>query len=59
MIIKVRVSTEYEIDVSDFDPAWVDIDGYAIDCAKMCMAEDLDSNCFSTEDFTYKIIEQE
>ena len=59
MTIKVRVSTEYEIDVSDFDPKWVDIEGYAIDCAKQCVAGDLDCTCFRPEDFAYEIVGKE
>ena len=55
MIMKVNISTEYEVDVSDFNPEWVDINGYAIDCAKQCFAQDMNDDVFSDDDFTYTL----
>jgi hypothetical protein len=59
MVIKVRVSTEYEIDVSHLDPKWVDIEGFAIDMTKQCVSEDIDSNFLDANDLTYEIVGKE
>lgn len=59
MIIKVRVSTEYEIDVSHLDPKFVDIEGFAVDMTKQCISEDIDTRILDANDLTYEIVGKE
>ena len=48
--IDVRVTYDFRVDISDFDPEHVDIDGLAIDLTK----REIDT--LNSEDFNYKII---
>ncbi len=47
-----------EVDVEDFDPADVDLDGLALDSAKRDM-QDIIDNDLDADDFDYKIIKRE
>ena len=47
-----------EVDVEDFDPADVDLDGLALDNAKRDM-QDIIDNDLDADDFDYKIIKRE
>lgn len=47
-----------EVDVEDFDPADVDLDGLALDSAKRDM-QDIIDNGLDADDFDYKIIKRE
>jgi hypothetical protein len=53
--MRVIVSLEYDVDVEDLDPVFVDIEGFAKDEAKRMFEDDLKNNAFETEDFDYNI----
>jgi hypothetical protein len=53
--MRVIVSLEYDVDVEDLDPKFVDIEGFAKDEAKRMLEDDLKNNAFEAEDFDYNI----
>ena len=55
--ITVKVSYEYEIDISMLDPKFVDINGFAIEYAQRCMTSDLKDRIITAADFDYEIVE--
>lgn len=50
--IDVRVTYDFRVDISDFDPEHVDIDGLAIDLTK----REIDT--LNSEDFNYRILKR-
>ena len=53
--MRVIVSLEYDVDVEDLDPIFIDIEGFAKDEAKRMFEDDLKNNTFEAEDFDYTI----
>jgi hypothetical protein len=53
--MRVIVSLEYDVDVEDLDPVFVDIKGFAKDEAKRMFEDDLKNNAFEAEDFDYTV----
>lgn len=53
----VRAVWEFDADVEDFDPEFVNITGLAKDSAKRELQYVLDKNELCAEDFTYEVEE--
>lgn len=54
--MKVRVSWEFDVDVEDLDPKFVDIPGHAKDLAKIELASLLYKNELTADDFEYAAV---
>ena len=54
--MKVKVTWEFEADVSGFDPAWVDVPGLAKDLAKGELISLLLNGDITADDFEYSIV---
>ncbi len=57
MKIKVQAIWEFEADVADYDPKFVDLQGLAVDSTQRELADLLKKKELSAEDFEYKIVE--
>ena len=53
--MKVTATWEFEVDVSDLDPKFVDVPGFAIDLAKRELGYLLEDREISAEDFEYTV----
>lgn len=56
-VIKVQAVWEFEADVADYDPKFVDLQGLAIDSTQRELVDLLEKKELSAEDFTYKIVD--
>lgn len=54
--MKVKLSTEYEVDTEHLDPKYVYIKSFAIDEACRMLREDMCDNVLGIEDFTAEIV---
>lgn len=54
----VRATWEFEADVSDLDPKFIDIPGLAKDMAMRELGHLMDTGELSAADFTYEIMEE-
>lgn len=57
--MKVKVIWEFDADVEDYDPKFVDVEGLAKDSAKREMEFMIDNNDITAEDFEYEIDKEE
>ena len=53
--MKVRAVWEFEVDIEDLDEKFVDIKGLAQDLTQREMADMLQRQSISAEDFTYEV----
>lgn len=56
--LTVKATIEYEIDITDLDPKFIDVNGFAVDCAMQCLREDLDNSILTHADFDYLIVKE-
>ena len=52
----VKVFWAFDVDISDFDPEFVEIEGLAIDLTKKEVQYLLDNEKISAEDLAYEVI---
>lgn len=57
--MKVKATWEFEVDVSDLDPKFVDVPGFAIELTKREVDSLLEAGELSAEDFEYTVAEGE
>lgn len=57
--MKVIVSWEFEVDVDDLDPKFVDIPGFAIDATKEEVGYLLEHSELTADDFDYTVCEED
>lgn len=57
--MKVKATWEFEVDVSDLDPKFVDVPGFAIDCAKRELGYLMEDGEISADDFDFVVSEEE
>lgn len=55
-IMKVTATWEFEVDISDFDGKFVDIEGLAKDLTQIELESKLQNKELSSEDFDYKVV---
>lgn len=56
--MKIQATWEFDSDVNDFDPKFVDIAGLALESAKQELKYLLEHDELNIEDFTFKIKEK-
>ena len=53
--MKVTVSWEFEVDISDFDPKFVDVPGLAVELTQQELDYLLTHGKLSVDDFNYEV----
>lgn len=54
--MKVRVTWEFDVDTSDFDPKFIDIPGLATDLTKREIDFLLNGGLLDADDFEYSVV---